>query len=153
MKFLFLVLIILGCQRDQKISSCNVTDPFKNVKYVTSYDGDTITIDLPDIPNVFGDKIKVRVRHIDTPEIKGSTNCEKDMAQKAKAATTNLLKNADRIDLENVGRDKYFRLLADVIVYKKGVKLSVGEYLLSKKYAVPYEGDTKLKIDWCLNPR
>ena len=40
--------------------------------------------------------------------------CEKSLAREAKKVTSILLKKADRIDLLNLGRGKYFRVLADV---------------------------------------
>jgi len=121
-----------------------------SVTYVNNFDGDTITVNLPNsIPDVFGHEIPVRIRHIDTPEIKGNGKCEKEAAQKAKVATTSLLKNAKKIDLEDVGRDKYFRLLATV----RADGVSIGQYLLDQKLAVPYEGDTKQVVDWCTMQR
>ena len=151
MKLLVIVsfLFIFGCQKQTtnfRRSKIVTVDAFRNVTYVRNPDGDTIVVNLPDtIPDVFGREIPVRIRHIDTPEMKGSSPCEKAMALKARDVTTSLLKNAKKIDLENVGRDKFFRLLAEVKV--DGVL--VAKILLDKGYAVPYEGETKLKVNWC----
>jgi len=122
-----------------------------SAQYVSNFDGDTITVNLPySIPDVFSRAIPVRVRHIDTPEMTGDGKCEKDLAQKAKDVVASLLKNAKRIELKELGRDKYFRLLSKVVVTtKEGKKIVLSDYLLTKKYAVPYEGGTKNKIDWC----
>ena len=122
-----------------------------SVTYVNNFDGDTITVNLPNsIPDVFGHEIPVRIRHIDTPEIKGNGKCEKEAAQKAKAVVSSLLKNAKRIDLEDVGRDKYFRLLCSVNITTQEDKIIIlSQYLLEHGYAVPYEGNTKPKTDWC----
>jgi hypothetical protein len=51
--------------------------------------------------------------------------------------------------LVNVGRDKYFRLLSDVIVEKD---LDVASFLLDEKIVVPYEGGAKPETDWCQLP-
>ena len=118
---------------------------FHCVKYIKNYDADTITFDIPNVHPIIGDKISVRVRHIDTPEIKGKLPCEKEAARSAKRLIENLLKNAKRIDLENVDKDKYFRLLADVIVDGKPIK----DVLLKNNLAYAYEGKTKQKINWC----
>lgn len=118
---------------------------FRCVKYIRNYDADTITFDIPNVHPIIGDKISVRVRHIDTPEIKGKLPCEKEAARSAKRLIENLLKNAKRIDLENVDKDKYFRLLADVIVDGKPIK----DVLLKNNLAYTYEGKTKQKINWC----
>ena len=149
------VILLFGCER--KVNSTHVAPVLRAgvntlgaVSYVRNYDGDTFTVNLPNsIPDIFSHEIPVRIRHIDTPEIKGNGKCEKEVAQKAKEATTSLLKNAKVIDLEDIGRDKYFRILA--VVKADGV--SVGQYLLDHKLAVPYEGDTKQVVDWCTMQR
>ena len=43
---------------------------FNNVKYVRNYDGDTVKVNIPEIPRLFGEEISVRIRGIDTPEIR-----------------------------------------------------------------------------------
>lgn len=159
LKVILLFFFVIGCDRKISIdrSGTNIApvlragvNPFGAVSYVSNYDGDTITVNLPNtIPDVFSHEIPVRIRHIDTPEIKGNGKCEKEAAQKAKVATTSLLKNAKKIDLEDVGRDKYFRILATV----RADGVSVGQYLLDQKLAVPYEGDTKQIVDWCTMKR
>jgi len=47
-----------------------VDSEFLNVTFISNYDGDTFTVDLPGLPKVFGQHIAVRVKHIDTPELK-----------------------------------------------------------------------------------
>lgn len=37
---------------------------------VSVYDGDTMTVTIPDVPPLLGENIPVRVRGIDTPEMK-----------------------------------------------------------------------------------
>ena len=118
---------------------------FRCVKYVKNYDADTITVDIPNVHPLIGYHISVRVRHIDTPEIKGKLPCEKEAARTAKRIVENQLKNAKRIDLENVDKDKYFRILADVVIDGKPLK----DILLKNNLAYQYEGGTKQKIDWC----
>jgi len=151
MRLLFLLLLFLcvGCQRhvgSQPVLSAGRVDVFKSVELVRVYDGDTFIINLPDtIPDVFSREISVRIRHIDTAEIKSTDTCERDVAIKAKTITHSLLKNAKVITLENVGRDKFFRLDATVIADN----VDVGKFLLDKGYAVPYEGGVKSKVDWC----
>ncbi len=126
-----------SCEHDSKSLRC--------VKYIRNYDADTITVSIKGVHPLFGDKIGVRVRGIDTPEIKGKLPCEKDVARTAKRLVENLLKNAKRIDLENIGRDKYFRILADVKVDSKNLK----DLLLKNNLAYNYDGGTKSKLNWC----
>jgi endonuclease YncB( thermonuclease family) len=115
------------------------------VDFVSAYDGDTLTVNLPSVPNVFGKNISVRVRGIDTPEIKGKTECEIEAAVKARNLVRQLLLSANRIDLVNVGRDKYFRLLADVIFDSN----SLSQVLIKKRLAISYDGGHKPDTDWC----
>ena len=155
LSLLLLVLCLVGCDDflSQEIEIQILSrDPFTNVSYVDNYDGDTITVNLPSktIPDVFRKEISVRVRHIDTAEMTSRIQCERDMARKAKKAITALLLDAKRIDLENVTRDKYFRLLADITVYQRdNSRINVSNFLLKQGLAVPYDGGTKLKVSWC----
>lgn len=121
------------------------TSTLRCVHYVRNYDGDTITFDIPNVHPLMGKSVGVRVRHVDTPEIKGKAPCEKDVARTAKRLIENLLKSAKTIHLKNVDRDKYFRILADVEVDGKDLK----EILFKNHVAYRYEGDTKRKINWC----
>lgn len=124
------------------------TDRFNCVKFVKNYDGDTITVDIPGVHTFFGNNISVRVRGIDTPEIKGKTGCEKDWGRTAKKLVQSELKNAKRIDLQINYKnrlDKYGRLLANVIYDKK----NLADVLVKNHMAVPYDGGTKPKVDWC----
>ena len=62
---------------------------FNNVSVASIYDGDTFKINLNCSLAVYCEKVPVRVRGVDTPEIKGKTEREKALAQKAKAFTKN----------------------------------------------------------------
>jgi micrococcal nuclease len=119
---------------------------FRCVKYVKNYDADTITVEIPGIHPLLGNKINVRVSGVDTPELRTKNQCEKAAGYKAKLAVEKILKKAERIDLVGVRRGKYFRIVADVIV--DGA--SIGEYLLKAKMAYKYNGATKDLINWCL---
>ena len=68
-----------------------------------------------------------------------------NLAVEAREEVKSLLSKANRIDLVNIGRDKYFRILADVIADGVSIKL----ILLSKNLAYEYDGGTKAKTDWC----
>lgn len=144
-RVLFLLLLFLFIVH-ARANSCDHDDStFRCVKYIRNYDADTITFDIPKVHPLIGKNISIRVRHIDTPEIKGKLPCEKDAARTAKKLIENILKHAKRIDLENADKDKYFRILADVIVDGKSLK----EDLLKYNLAYAYEGGTKQKINWC----
>jgi len=117
---------------------------FKNVTFVKNYDGDTITVNIPYAPPIIGENISVRVFGIDTPEIKGACPKEKQLAKDTKNYVKYILSKASYIDLEDVKRDKYFRILATV----KTSEGDLAELLLDKGYAVEYDGGTKSK-NWC----
>lgn len=118
---------------------------FRCVKYIRNYDADTITFEIKGVHPLFGENIPVRVAGIDTPEVATKNACEKETGRIAKKLIESVLKQAKRIDLINVERDKYFRILADVMVDGKSVK----EILLKNQLAVAYDGGTKSKVDWC----
>lgn len=150
---LFFFFFFLGCQQPPNtilVAATTHKVSFRNVEYVSNYDGDTVTVNLPStIPAVFSHEIPVRIRGIDAAEMKSSNNCELEMAIRAKEVVTTLLKTAKKIDLEDVGRDKYFRLLAEIVVYDDTKIAPLSVYLIEHGYAVPYNGDTKPKVDWC----
>ena len=119
---------------------------------VRVYDGDTFFVSIPSVPAVFGENIGVRIRHIDAPEMRShcSTDAAKDherqLADQAKLQLAATLQGASTIELRNTGRDKYFRLLADVYVDGS----SVADQLKADGLAVSYEGEAR--AGWCLDP-
>lgn len=62
-----------------------------------------------------------------------------EIAIKAKEELEKLLLNSKNITLYNLGRDKYFRLLASV----KVGNIDVAEYLIKKGLAKSYNGGVK----------
>jgi endonuclease YncB( thermonuclease family) len=117
---------------------------FPAVKYVRNYDGDTVTINIAGVHPLLGENIAVRIRDIDTPEIRTKCKREKALGRNAKRLVTSLLKNAKTIELRNVSRGKYFRIVGDLIADGK----NVGDILVKNKLAVRYDGGKKT-FDWC----
>ena len=112
---------------------------------VTSiYDGDTFRANIPDYPPIIGQHMGIRINGVDTPEMRGKCEQEKVLARKAKQYTVTKLRNAKTIELRNMQRGKYFRIVSDV--YADGQ--SVGEGLVREGLAVVYSGGKKIK-DWC----
>ncbi|KYG70161.1 nuclease [Bdellovibrio bacteriovorus] len=118
---------------------------FRCVKVLKNYDGDTLTVNIPNVPALIGKNISVRVSGIDTPEVKTKNRCEKEAGKIARNLVANTLKNAKTVELHNVQRDKYFRILADVMVDGRSLK----EILLKNNLAYTYDGGTKKHPDWC----
>jgi len=88
------------------------------------------------------------VEGIDTPEIRGQCQMEKDLAYEARDLVRGLLDNAQTITLSidddpKEVRGKYFRIVGKIIA--DGVDIS--EVLIQKNLAVLYGGGTKTK-DW-----
>ena len=119
---------------------------FKNVAFVDAYDGDTFTISIPYLPPIFGKNLRVRVAHIDAPEMNSDSTCEKKLAIEAGLEVTRILSSAKQIELIQPKRDKYFRVLADVMVNNK---ILLSQHMIDKKLAYPYDGDAKPEVDWC----
>ena len=112
-------------------------------KVISVYDGDTFRVDIDELSDIVGKNIAIRILGIDTPEIKGQCEKEKQLAIKARDFTRHYLNNASSIQLSNLKRDKYFRLLADVYVDGK----SLAAALLANNLAVRYSGNKK--SSWC----
>lgn len=120
-------------------------DEFLNVRVLSVYDGDTIKVELPGIPSVFGQNLGVRIKGIDTPEKRTKNQCEKTMALTAQKTVDDFLKASKKVDLKNCGRDKYFRLVCDVY----GDGQAVSALMLEKGLAYQYDGGKKKSVDWC----
>lgn len=111
---------------------------------VTSiYDGDTFRVNILGWPGIIGERIPVRVNGVDTPELKGKCKEEILLARKAKKVTVDFLRSAKNIELRNLKRGKYFRVVADV--YGDGLRLS--DRLVSMGLAYEYHGGKKRS--WC----
>jgi|JI6StandDraft_1071083.scaffolds.fasta_scaffold135544_2 micrococcal nuclease len=132
---------VLSVTKDCKHDSTT----FRCVKFIKNYDADTITVKIPDVHPLLGEKISVRVRGIDTAEMKGKHPCEKDRAREAQELVGKTLEAAKRIDLKNVDRDKYFRVLADIFIDGKSLK----DLLTEANLGYSYNGGTKRDVNWC----
>lgn len=123
------------------------TFPIQGGRVIKVYDADTITIatKLPFESSLLY-RLSVRLQGIDTPEIKGKDVSaeEKDAAKIARDFVSQTVLNK-YVRLENVQSEKYGRLLADVYIGD----LCLNELLLKERYAVKYDGGTKVKpVSW-----
>lgn len=131
MKKFIIIFLLITCALN--------AETITNFTIVKVRDGDTFVIDIPNIPDVFGKNIAVRIRGIDTPEKTDKREEIKALAYQAKEELEKLFSNGNNIVLYNLGRDKYFRLLASV----KVDNVDVAEYLIKKGLAKRYNGGTK----------
>lgn len=103
------------------------------------YDGDTFKVTIPGWPGIVGENIGIRINGIDTPERRGTSEDIKMLAAEARQTTVALLRNADKVELRNMQRGKYFRIIADVYVDDE----LLADILIEKKLAKPYDGGTR----------
>lgn len=109
------------------------------VELVRVVDGDTIIVNIAGWPEIVGQAIGVRVADCDTPELRDRRPAIKEKAYLAKGALTTLLMTSDVIELRNVRRGKYFRLVADVYADD----LNIADVLVHSGLALPYDGDKR----------
>jgi micrococcal nuclease len=119
------------------------TFPIKGGRVIKVYDADTITIasKLPyDESPMY--RLSVRLNGIDAPEIKGKgvSDEEKEAGKQARDFVSNLVLNKC-VRLENIESEKYGRILADVYIGD----IYLNDLLLKERYAVKYDGGTKIK--------
>ena len=112
-------------------------------KYISAYDGDTFRVDVARIHPLIGRNMPIRLRGVDTPEIRGKCDEEKALAIKARDFVRDLLANAESIILQNIERGKYFRIVADVSVDS----VDLARTLIQKKLGTAYDGGKK--ESWC----
>jgi micrococcal nuclease len=99
----------------------------------TNYDGDTLRSPAGE---------RIRVKGIDTPEIKGACAYERRLAAAAREFAAGQLRRAERVTLVRHGRDKYGRTLAYVLVDGK----DLGDEMVSRGLARKWEGRRR---SWC----
>lgn len=114
---------------------------FRCVQYIRNHDGDTVTVNIPGVHSLIGKKIRVRVRGVDTPELNSKNECERKVGESARLFTAQFMKKAKRIDLINIQRGNYFRIVADIQADGR----SLGENLLNANLASRFGK----KVDWC----
>ena len=119
--------------------------PIRFAKVIKVYDGDTITV-AAKLPSEGSSiyRFSVRLRSIDSPEIKGSTEKERERAIQARDALHTLL-FGQIIELRHNGKEKYGRLLADVYYNE----IHVNQWMVENGYAVYYDGGKKVRpVEW-----
>lgn len=114
------------------------------VSEVTSiYDADTFRVNIKGYPSIVGERIPIRVLGVDAPELRGKCESEKIKAREAKQFTVEALRSGKVVELRNIQRGKYFRILADVYIDGK----SLADDLIKSGHARVYDGGKRL--GWC----
>ena len=115
-------------------------DNIADFEIVKVRDGDTFVINVKNIPDVFGEEIAVRIRGIDTPELNDEREEIRKISIQAKEELERLLYSGEKVVLYDLGRDKYFRLLASV----KVGNIDIAEYMIEQGLAKEYDGGKKV---------
>jgi endonuclease YncB( thermonuclease family) len=118
--------------------------PITGGRVIKVYDGDSITIaaKLPYKASPLY-RFSIRLSGIDCPEIRSKDPFEAELAIYIRDLVRNLVYEKE-VELRNLGKDKYGRVLADVLYLGR----SVNEWLIDNSLAVRYSGKTKPKVDW-----
>lgn len=112
---------------------------FNSAQVIEVHDGDTFFVRLPDLPAVFGERIGVRIKGIDTPELTDKRACAKKIATTARDFLGSHLDPL--VDLHFCEREKYFRILCSVT--SRGE--DIGTLMMENHLALSYGGGTKIK--------
>jgi len=134
---LFMLVSSAGFAADKRFGNVVVSE-------VTSiYDADTFRVNIKSWPDIIGSRMSVRVMGVDAPEIRGKCESEKKAARLAKQFTVEFLRSGSYIELRNIKRGKYFRILAEV--YVDGINLA--DALILAKHGRAYDGGKR--SGWC----
>lgn len=97
-------------------------------------------MDIPGYPAIIGRGIGVRIAGCDTPERNDPRPTMRTLARRATERTRELASPGDTVQLRNLRRDKYFRLLADVQSHSG----DIATILISEGLARSYAGGRKV---------
>ncbi|GEO80943.1 thermonuclease family protein [Pararhodospirillum oryzae] len=112
---------------------------------VEVYDGDTVTVDAYPWPGLTV-RTSVRLDGIDTPEIRGKCEAEKEAAQAARDRLQELLGTS--VTLTDVREGKYAGRVVARIMLSDGRDATT--VLLNEGLGRPYDG--KARQGWCAGP-
>ena len=118
MKRIFLLLVgvlLAGCATHPQTQDKLYPD-VKVSRLLRVIDGDTFACDIDEHSAIAGKNISIRLRGINTPELRSRNPEESKSANLEKQRLSDLLNNARIIELRNIDRDKYFRIDADVYI-------------------------------------
>lgn len=121
-------LSLWGFAKEPKYTNVNIS------RVVSVYDGDTFVCDIDDYPALVGKSIRIRIKGINTPEIKSTDPEMQKQAIIERDRLKDLLANATIIELRNVERCKYFRILSNIYIDGENILPHLNsKYHLKKK--------------------
>jgi len=140
-----LLNLLIGLTFIQTTEACDLVSP---PKYITNFDGDTITFDVHGLQvgdQTISGRTNVRLNGVDAPEILPQADCEfeNQMAIVAQQFVERELRNASQIELVvqsrdinghilSYDRDEFGHPLVDVLIDKR----NLANLLLAEKLAV-----------------
>ncbi len=133
------VLLLLSCNSYALPQSITI----ESSSIYSVYDGDTFRAFIDGITPI-GESTPIRIRHLDTPEIRGHCAKEKALAIEARDIASKILFKANSITLSNLAYDKYNRLLATVTIDNQ---YSFDKSMIQLELARPYDGGKR--NGWC----
>jgi len=116
---------------------CSHTESaFRCVEFDSLQDGRTLLFNIPQVHPLFSRKVTLRLSGLAVPAEASRDKCESQWAKQAREYTTLMLKNARRIDLENLKRigKTGIRLSGEI---KLDSEQSLRALLLQHKFAYP----------------
>ena len=125
------------------ISSTFAYGDVKISKVISIYDGDTLRVNIDSFPDIVGKNIRIRIKGIDAPETKGKCQTEIDLAIMARDYLRNAINQSSQIELRNIERGKYFRIVGELYIDGK----NISNNLIERKLAYYYNG--RKKRSWC----
>lgn len=125
----FLFILLCCCSIHVSASPIYIVE-----RLISVYDGDTIRVDLQGDNDLFFKNISIRFARIDTPEMRATSNQERQKAIQAKMALIAKLATCKKIVLRDVKRGKYFRLVAEVYCDHENVNNMMLKRGLANKY-------------------
>ncbi|MCJ8519840.1 endonuclease YncB(thermonuclease family) [Pseudorhizobium tarimense] len=140
-----LALFLSTTAAAQAVARDEIAGPVE-AKILRVIDGDTLLVEARPWPQQKVE-VYVRIRGIDTPEIRSSCASERqaEAAEAARQALELLAASSSTVELSRISGDKYFdRVVADVTL--AGGK-QPAEHLLLAGLAVSYDGGRKAKQD------
>ena len=109
---------------------------FRAVTYLRTIDGDTVVFNVKSLHPIFGVKLSIRVRGVDTPELRSKDANLKAVAYQARDFTKNLMDGATRYRLSKCVKGTFSRIVCDISSSKTK---NLGNALLKAGLAVIYK--------------
>ena len=144
----------MGCcvSKTDELEKCTLENTPKwemrgrhRARVLSVYDGDTFTVAMSPVPGAAPRAFQIRVKGVDTPEMKQPRSDpdrveKKASAVRAREATLALCPVGSYVTLDCHGSEKFGRVLASVTT-ASGTDLT--RYLIDSGFGVAYDGGTK----------